>query len=317
MKSTYDVMDDKINILCSIDAVYDRHLLTMLASLFENNTDESFRIFLVGQKLDNNQVDTITAFVNKYGNELIYIEADERLLEGLPEFKFDFISIIAYIRCFMTEYLPIDIHKIIYLDCDLLVLRPIRPLWETNVDDVAVAVVEDMWAMQGAGERLGYDDSVYSYFNSGVLLVNLDYWRSYKVTDQVSDFLDENREKLLFADQDILNGIFYDKKKWLSPQYNMQDGFYRRRRRKMSLQLQKTVDQYLASPVILHYTGSHKPWQFKCYHPLKNEYTKYRKMIPYAVEKPDFVFKDWLEMKVNGILYALHLLKRKYRVIKK
>lgn len=308
--------NDRINILCSLDSAYDKHCLTMLSSLFYNNKDEKFSIYVIGQNLTSQQLIVMDEFIKKHGHEFFYYEADEQLLKRLPRCRFDFISVVAFMRCFMTEYLPADIHKVLYLDCDLVILKPIRKLWNTDISNVAVAVVEDMWSLQGVAERLNYDASTYSYFNSGVQLVNLDVLRNMDFSRKVLDFIEKNRENLMFYDQDVMNGLLFDKKKWLSPEFNMQDGFFRRRRKRMSVSLQNEVDKYLSLPAILHYTGAHKPWHFKCYHPLKHEYHKYRSMIPYPIEKPKPILKDWIEMKVNGVLYSLRLLKRKYKKIK-
>lgn len=67
--------------------------------------------------------------------------------------------------------------KVIYLDCDLVVNGSIQDFWDTDVSDYAVGCVEDMWSGKSDNyTRLHYDAS-FSYFNAGVLLVNLNYWR--------------------------------------------------------------------------------------------------------------------------------------------
>ena len=43
------------------------------------------------------------------------------------------------------------------------------------------------------------------YFNSGVMLINLDYWRANNVKEKVIDFISRKPEVIRFADQDGLN----------------------------------------------------------------------------------------------------------------
>ena len=68
-------------------------------------------------------------------------------------------------------------HKIIYLDCDLIVEQQLSKLFNYDIGRYPIAAVEDMWSGKDDNyERLGYDRK-YGYFNSGVLLINLDMWR--------------------------------------------------------------------------------------------------------------------------------------------
>ena len=43
----------------------------------------------------------------------------------------------------MMPHLSPDMHKALYLDCDIIVLGSIRPLWDTDISDYALAAVED------------------------------------------------------------------------------------------------------------------------------------------------------------------------------
>ena len=71
--------------------------------------------------------------------------------------------------------------------------------------------------------RLHYPSSD-SYFNSGVLLVNLDYWREEGLMSKALDYISKNGSKLVFYDQDVLNALLHDCKLFLPFRYNVQDG---------------------------------------------------------------------------------------------
>ena len=58
-----------------------------------------------------------------------------------------------------------------------------------------------------------------AYFNSGVLLINLDYWREHNITQQLLDFVCTNPNKCLLHDQDAINAVLYGKIRRL--QFNM------------------------------------------------------------------------------------------------
>mgnify|MGYP000308479184 CR=1 FL=1 len=105
--------------------------------------------------------------------------------------------------------------------------------------------------------RLHYPSSD-SYFNSGVLLVNLDYWREEGLMSKALDYISKNGSKLVFYDQDVLNALLHDCKLFLPFRYNVQDGFLRRKRRIRPESI-AALDQELLHPVIIHYTGGKKP----------------------------------------------------------
>lgn len=56
--------------------------------------------------------------------------------------------------------------------------------------------------------RLEYD-SKYGYFNGGMLLINLDYWRKHNVENRLKEYFRANLDKVVRNDQDIMNAVLY------------------------------------------------------------------------------------------------------------
>lgn len=63
-------------------------------------------------------------------------------------------------------------------------------------------------------KRLHYPSSD-SYFNSGVLLINLDYWREKKLMYKALDYIAKNGNNLVFYDQDVLNALLHNSRVFL------------------------------------------------------------------------------------------------------
>ena len=94
----------------------------------------------------------------------------------------------TYYRCMFSAILPEEVDKVLYLDCDIVILGDISEYWNTDMSNYSVACVEDI----GSNEDERYDilkyDKSFSYFDAGVLLINLRYWREHKIDEQCEQY---------------------------------------------------------------------------------------------------------------------------------
>lgn len=273
-----------IHIACNIDSNYVRHCAVTLVSLFENNRREEFSVHVIARGLSDGEKDILTQLAAKYGSRVLFYEPDLRLLEGFTIRKFSKrISMATYYRCILSALLPREVDKVLYLDCDIVVTGDVRPLWDTPLDGVGVAAVEDM----GCREAARYEVLKYpmedSYFNAGVLLVNLDWWREHDVPRACADYYHRYPERILFNDQDLLNSVLRGHKRLVDLKWNVQDAFYR-----LSLQHDEAwrgrLDGVLQNPVILHFTNR-KPWEYDSQHPLREVYFRYQDLTPWRGQR--------------------------------
>lgn len=256
----------------------------MLVSLFENNRREEFCVHVIARGLSDGDREILTQLAAKYGSRVLFYEPDLRLLEGFTIRKFSKrISMATYYRCILSALLPREVDRVLYLDCDIVVMGDIRPLWDTPLDGVGVAAVEDM----GCREAARYEVLKYpmedSYFNAGVLLVNLAYWREHDVPRACVDYYHRYPERILFNDQDLLNSVLRGHKRLVDLKWNVQDAFYR-----LSLQQDEAwrgrLAGVLSHPVILHFTNR-KPWEYDSQHPLREVYFRYQDLTPWRGQR--------------------------------
>lgn len=273
-----------IHIACNIDSNYVRHCAVTIVSLFENNRDETFTIHILARGLSNDEKQVLTDLAARYGSRVAFYEPDPALLEGFTIRKFSKrISMATYYRCILSELLPQDIDRLLYLDCDIVVTGNIRPLWDTPLDGVGVAAVEDMGCQEPARYEVLQYPMEDSYFNAGVLLINLEYWRKHDVAQACIDYFHRYPERILFNDQDLLNSILHGHKRLVDLKWNVQDAFYRNPRQ-MDRAWQEKFTQVLLHPIILHFTNR-KPWEYDSQHPLREVYFKYQDLTPWAGQR--------------------------------
>lgn len=268
-----------MNIVCATDHNYVQHCCVMLASFFENNPKGEHAVYLLTESLDKSDLDFIQKVVNSYRGRFFYYFIDSQLLINCPIKVTDHLSIATYNRLFMAALLPDDVDKVLYLDCDIIVNSNIDELWETPLEDnYVVAAVDEMGCCAGdVHERLGFD-AKYGYFNAGVLLVNLHYWRKHNMTSAFLEYIEHNLDKLNAHDQDVLNAFFYDKVIHVSLAWNVELIFYFYGIIK-KFNFDRGLRYVLRHPKILHFTWKPKPWEPSCQHPFRINYYRYLKKI--------------------------------------
>ena len=274
--------ETRINIVCATDDKYVPYCGVMLTSLFENNKDGQVEVYImIGKPLQEQNQKKIAALADKYGARISYCVVDNQFLEQFP-IKRDSIdrwSIAIYYRLFAAELLPNTVDKVLYLDCDIIIDGSIKELFDMDWEGMAVGAVPDMcteWSEYY--ERLAYDRSK-GYFNSGVVLMNLDYWRDHNVGQRCFNWLADNYDKVINPDQDAMNVVLADKKKTLPVTYNYQiqvrmPYFFN----SFSKELKEDVLN-TKHPVIIHYAAELKPWMAYYYsYPYNDVWHKYKRM---------------------------------------
>lgn len=300
-----------IHIACNIDANFMQHCAVTLVSLFENNKSADICVHIVAPSLSEENQQILRNLVASYGNDIRFYFPPEDLLSCFAIKKFGKrISMATYYRCMFSAILPDDVEKVLYLDCDIVVLGDISEFWNTDLSGCGAACIEDIGKDEDERyERLHYDRS-YSYFNAGVLLINLDYWREHKVDKQCVEYFQTYPERILFNDQDLLNVVLHKDKVFVPLKWNMQDGFYRYGMDKKVADWNSFREELL-HPVILHYTNK-KPWNYDSMHPLRSEYYKYLDMTPWQGQRSLSSLKKRVQWCMKRLPYVFRFRKPKY-----
>lgn len=143
----------------------------------------------------------------------------------------------------------LDFEKIIYLDCDTLIL-----------EDIAILFAEELECPIGAVTDYCYYLGGSNYFNSGVLLINKKLFELEKIREKCLALIKEGTKRYLFPDQDTLNIICKNHRKILNPKFNYQmhvaylPSFLERKKTKLK-------SEFSCAPVIVHYSYLTKPYQ--------------------------------------------------------
>lgn len=161
----------------------------------------------------------------------------------------DYYTSAIYYRLFIPELFP-QYEKAIYLDCDTVVLRDIAELYEIDIKDNFIGAVADQAVAAIAPFReytkyaLGIESE--KYFNSGVIVMNLEQMRAIRFYDVFSKILG-SYDFIVAPDQDCLNLICKDKVYYLEATWN-------------TMPTGAIADE--GNLKLVHYNLSMKPWHY-------------------------------------------------------
>ena len=261
---------DKIAVVASSDDNYAPHLTVLFYSLLTNCSDPGrVALFCLDGGISAANRERMEREVRKVGGTGVdFVSFDRSKYDDLPTIKH--ITSSAYYRISIPEIFDLSVHKVIYLDCDMIVKGDIVELWNTDISEHHVGAVENLSGH--TYKKLGIPQN--EYFNSGMLLINLDLWRRDQIPEKVFRFKKENAHRISTNDQCALNGVLHDKWLHLPLRWNHQTGLYQPSQQTAAFP-EAEIDEALLSPGIIHYIGWDKPWRKIRFHPLADEYDRF------------------------------------------
>ena len=254
-------------------------MCSTIASILNNSSEDCrFDFYIINSGLNNNTQSKINTFSKSGKCSVNFIYVDKDMFKDCPlTAECKHISIATYYRFKLPDLLP-SLDKVLYLDCDINVLTNLKELYNIEVDDKYCALAEDVVTDESMA-RLGLKE----YYNTGVMLANLKKWREDNISVKLFEYAKNNRDKIVWVDQDVINVIMAGKIKRLENRWNAQVSEYDISRIYNAIALKGSC--------IVHYIGDKKPWNgTRC--PLKNVYLKYLLMTPYWYKAIPVVLKQ-------------------------
>jgi lipopolysaccharide biosynthesis glycosyltransferase len=265
-------------VVYATDDNFWEHTYTSLYSLLANNRDIPFDIRILAEQLSERQWDDIR-FLDRVHQDVdvTLLPIDPRALNNAPIMLKSF-SLATYYRLLLGSLLPGSIGRVLYLDGDTIVRRPLHDLFTLDLDGWVLGAVAHQNETQEIPHavRLGLPDGARN-FNAGVLLINLDEWRKRGIEQHCLEYIETNADNpsaLVFQDQDTLNAVLVGQWKNLDTSFNYSEWTLPPR----EFHLAARGD----GPHIAHFAGPIKPWHGGSLHPCESDYWAYRQRTPCA-----------------------------------
>jgi len=259
------------HVVYAVDEDYWMPLYVSIHSLLANNRDLSLRVFVLYAERDEtffDNVEYLEAVHDDCSVESIRVGREHFQDAPTPHW---FTEANLY-RFLIGSVLPLEDENVLYLDCDTVVDGSLAELFAMDIDDVVAAATPEY---KLRSFELGFPlDSL--FHNAGVMYINLDQWRAHEVGPTVLDRIDGRRD-VTFPVQEVLNPVLDERDLWraLHPKYNAMTNW--------AGVLERETD---VEPVVVHYTGRSKPWQYTTDRLHTDLWWEYLEETPYSGYQP-------------------------------
>ena len=190
-----------MNILVTLDSGYVKPLCVMLRSLFKSNPCEKFDIYVINKSLSDKDFEYIRCKTNISEHTVYDIKINDDMLAQAP--VTDRYPHEMYYRIFAAQFLPENVDKILYLDPDLVVLKPLDSLYITELGSYFFAAASHVnKTLQKINDIRLQMETKGPYINSGVMLMNIKLLREQQDFSKVFEYIEKN---LFEFDFDYLN----------------------------------------------------------------------------------------------------------------
>jgi lipopolysaccharide biosynthesis glycosyltransferase len=170
------------------------------------------------------------------------------------------MPITTYDKLTIAESLPAELTKVIWLDCDMLVLADLAELWDSPIGDSHLLAVRDAlvpdvssrFGISGFAE-IGLEAST-AYFNAGMMVIDLIKWRASGIAAAALKYLKRFQGRVFFWDQEALNAVLAGRWTSIDDKWNRSATLDRLSRRDSHSTAADNGQR------IIHFNGNIKPW---------------------------------------------------------
>lgn len=273
----------KLHIAFALDEAFAAHAAVAMASLMQHNPDHELSILVLHAGLAEETRSKFRTLVDRQNRVSIRFERADEITRTLPAFSRFTQSV--YMRFFAPTFLGSDVDRVLYLDADTLINADLSPLWEIDFRGMTVGAVANSPVASNIyhQKRLGLPMGS-TFFNNGVMLLNVPQWLARGTTERLMQFLQHRSHELHMPDQDATNMVLGDEILPLSSKWNVQRPIFFQGHRKLGI-TRKEQRNLIRDPAIVHFTADLKPWHSTDQHPLGHLYRRTRARTPFADPK--------------------------------
>ncbi len=249
-----------------------------LLSCAQNGATAYADLFIVCPSPSAKDKSDLAAFneLNRTPIQLLAVDAGD-----LNDIDGGHLGIGALLRLKLDQFLPQNLERVLYLDCDVLAEGALDELFHMNLEGEPFAAVESIAMMPVINKhapahlRALNINPPRPYFNSGVILFDWPATVQARILPQCLEVL-KSRQNWKFHDQDTLNIVSKGQWKKLDHQWNV---------------TKKTADYLNLQAHLRHFNGNAKPWNCKN----RFGYAKYRKYYEQSLQGTPWA--EFLDMK--------------------
>lgn len=249
---------DELQLVVTCDERYVGPLRTLLASIAVNCPGERVHVWLLHSAIPTEHLEELARYCDALGMGFSAHAVSRELFEGArvstryPQ--------EMYYRLLAPSQIDLPAGRVLYMDPDTLVINPLRPLWDIDLHGAAFAAASHLDAdhiVTGLNNvRL---DTDHEYFNTGVILMDVQAAREVICADELFAYANEHELSLMFPDQDLFNSLYG---RYTLPVPDVRWNYDARKYSDYLVRTagESTMEWVMSHTSILHFCGRSKPW---------------------------------------------------------
>ena len=284
-----------------------------ILSLFDSNREMAdLSVVVLDNGIAREGRQQLLGIAASYGRQLSFV--DVRAFQKKMDFQADSggFNQTTLVRLFLPTYLEDLTGTVLYLDCDTVVTGSLAELSDIDMTGYDLAAVPELYMPSDQKVKIGLSASD-SYYNAGVLLINLDAWRAENLTEKFLSYYKKMNKILLYSDQDILNVCCRGRIRTLPQTYNLNPNlcyfpywFIRRLHPDYVVEPKEAYEAMLKHSAVCHYMGDERPWIHGNHSSFQGAFLKYKAMSPWK-DLPETYGQE-------GYMFCYHLLNQLTRL---
>ncbi len=260
------MLNEYVNIVMITDEKYAMPTSVALTSILLNKEKNvNYSIFLICDRLS---IHSKEKFANLLSNnfQINFIDVSSEKYKILEK-SYSKVSSSSLLKFEIPNLLP-QINKVLYLDGDVIVTKSLLHLFNTDISNKYAAVVRDGPKEFIVGGKKHWFYGEKNYFNSGMMLMNLDIMRKNDISKKLLEY--RLNEYNYFMDQDAFNMVFAGKVRFVGVENDFLLHLISYQNKNLSIQQlnnfyetrgYQNLDELFNEVVIFHYTFG-KPWRY-------------------------------------------------------
>jgi lipopolysaccharide biosynthesis glycosyltransferase len=303
--------------------------VTVRSALEHLSTDRILRVYLLDAGLSDATKQRLERSWLKGRYRVSWTRVDASALGVVP--VSGHVNLVSYYRILMPRLLPAEVTRAIYLDSDLVVCADLGKLWDCELgenlclaaQDCAAPYLDNSLALanfEHCQKHLGSArpianyrtlglDPMASYFNAGVLLVDVAAWRSNDLATKMIDCLAQHNQFVRWWDQYALNVVLAGRWGRLDGRWNQGANIYVYPSAEDSPFDSETFARLRDNPYIIHFTTRYKPWLMSCLHPRRKQFFN-------VLDRTDWAgWRPWHTVRLRPFLDLAKAQQRRLRIM--
>lgn len=254
-----------MNILYTSDNNYARILAVSIYSLLETNGQHEVNVYILASYISKGKKKQITSLFTNPKHHVTWFDVKPEVEYAVTA---DRGSVAQFSRLFFDRYLPQEVQRILYLDCDTLIMDNLAELYQMDFENYVALMAKDPFSKI---YRRALNLPQYAeMYNSGIMLLNRKKYHQKNYFQRCLDVIAEQGKKIIQGDQGVLDIVLQNDVKPLDPRFNVISSYFefsydelRHYRHMTKFYSKQELEQAIQAPVIVHFTSDfldNRPW---------------------------------------------------------